>query len=336
MNVPLQIPTASPYSFPSQPVMPSLSSIPLPTWSRLRSDSTTKSSQPSQPPIQPPVEITNEKDGFGLPAIDDPDPFGVLALQREGFEIKEAGTLRRPSSEAFEYRPSPTSPIFNNYGRRSVEGLSRRSSRRDSKLSVISLDRGTQTSDLGISTITEDELPREDPKHSPATKATEDLASIQDEDGDDELEEEPEVIIEEPHAAVQIVAQKINSPIMSRAKLVTIPKRVPPTLPQRSPLRKGRPQVISVDSISDAASVDTDDPGMSSRSSSPIKGAFYGDIVGDAGNPWDQVSPDLDGRNEIFSPTSKGQHIQDERVNDNEEFHSMPSTPIETSTPYDR
>ena len=307
--------------------MPSFPLVALPTWSRLRSDSTPKRVQP--------VEYINEKDGFGLPAIDDPDPFGVLALQKEGFEIKEAGTLRRPSSEAFEYRPSPTSPIFNTYGRQSVEGLSRRSSRRDSKLSVISLDRGTQTTDLVISTI--DEIPREEQKHSPATKATEDLASIQDEDGDDLMEEEPEVVIEEPHLAVHVVAQKLNSPVMSRAKLVTIPKRIPPTLPLRSPLRKDRPQAVTVDSASDVASIETQEQEMSSRSSSPIKNGFYGDIVGEVGNPWEQATPGLDGQDGTLSPGLKDDQEPDEKAfNENEEFHSMPSSPIDTTTPHTR
>jgi lipid-binding SYLF domain-containing protein len=45
-------------------------------------------------------EITAPDDKpFGIPAQEDPDPFGVLALQDAGFEIKEAGTHKRPTSE---------------------------------------------------------------------------------------------------------------------------------------------------------------------------------------------------------------------------------------------
>ncbi|MCJ1295570.1 hypothetical protein MMC34_007133 [Xylographa carneopallida] len=47
--------------------------------------------------------------------MSDPDPLGVQALEKEGIEIKEAGTLRRPSLDEFESRPSPTSPIFQKY-----------------------------------------------------------------------------------------------------------------------------------------------------------------------------------------------------------------------------
>lgn len=47
--------------------------------------------------------------------MSDPDPLGVQALEKEGIEIVEAGTLRRPSLDEFESRPSPKSPTFNKY-----------------------------------------------------------------------------------------------------------------------------------------------------------------------------------------------------------------------------
>ena len=47
--------------------------------------------------------------------MSDPDPLGVQALEKEGIEIKEAGTLRRPSLDEFESRPSPTTPTFQKY-----------------------------------------------------------------------------------------------------------------------------------------------------------------------------------------------------------------------------
>ncbi|MCJ1475439.1 hypothetical protein MMC13_004101 [Lambiella insularis] len=47
--------------------------------------------------------------------LTDPDPLGVQALEKEGIEIVEAGTLRRPSLDEFESRPSPKSPTFNKY-----------------------------------------------------------------------------------------------------------------------------------------------------------------------------------------------------------------------------
>lgn len=58
---------------------------------------------------------------FGIPEVDDPDPYGVLALQQEGFEIREAGTRSKPLSSVFEYHPKPTSPAFDTYYRKSMD-----------------------------------------------------------------------------------------------------------------------------------------------------------------------------------------------------------------------
>lgn len=59
--------------------------------------------------------------GFGMPNVEDPDPFGVKALEMAGLEIREAGTKERPSSSQFEYNPSPTSPFFGNLNRQSSD-----------------------------------------------------------------------------------------------------------------------------------------------------------------------------------------------------------------------
>ena len=58
---------------------------------------------------------------FGVPDVDDPDPFGAHALEKEGLEIREAGTRSRPSSDQFVYHPSPTSPIFHTFYKRSTD-----------------------------------------------------------------------------------------------------------------------------------------------------------------------------------------------------------------------
>lgn len=55
---------------------------------------------------------------FGLPSIEDPDPFGVKALEMAGLEIREAGTNELPASSHFEYHPSPTSPMFGQFNKR--------------------------------------------------------------------------------------------------------------------------------------------------------------------------------------------------------------------------
>jgi len=86
--------------------------------------------------------IPPRSEPFGIPDAADPDPYGVLALQVAGLEIREAGTLSRPASDQFEFRPSPTSPIYNTFrnsiSRRSADcsvGGSRRSSWRTSTMS---------------------------------------------------------------------------------------------------------------------------------------------------------------------------------------------------------
>ena len=93
---------------------------------------------PSEPPPAD-FEIENEHQVFGVPDIEDPDPFGVLALQQAGFEIKEAGTQKRASSDQFEFRPNASSPIYNTFrqsvGRSSFDARSRRSSWRTSTMS---------------------------------------------------------------------------------------------------------------------------------------------------------------------------------------------------------
>ncbi|KAF2820383.1 DUF500-domain-containing protein [Ophiobolus disseminans] len=106
-------------------------------------------------------EITAPGEKFGIPDTEDPDPYGVLALQDAGFEIKEAGTQKRPTSEQFEFKPSPTSPIYSTFrrsmdNRSSIAAASRRSSWRASTISSmieprtpsVMMDMSTQTDDL--------------------------------------------------------------------------------------------------------------------------------------------------------------------------------------------
>lgn len=65
------------------------------------------------------IEPPGDDHVFGVPEPDDPDPFGALALQREGLEILEAGSRSRPSVDQFEFHPRPASPIYSLMQRRS-------------------------------------------------------------------------------------------------------------------------------------------------------------------------------------------------------------------------
>ena len=329
-----------------------------------------------------------EIDGFGLPAPDDPDPFGVLALERAGLEIKEIkeeGLRSRPSSDAFEYKPSPTSPIFANFARQSwqsIDTVSQRNSRRNSRRSTKSVDHGTQTMvELGTPTI--EESPRE---NSPPKKATEDLAWIRTDDDDaeeEEFEDEPEAIIEEAtieeaSPAVQFRAHAAASTTVTGPKLVNIQKRIPPALPPRSPYRRRVDKGIGYEPKIEEGAEENADDGHSSTYTSPAKSTFDRDEA-ESPNPWssDEVtsipemeSPEMKGvPNTIYEDEVNGkkenglegpattirdnlkemEHKDDTPVedsasvftevplnegekaaNESEEFHSMPSTPLES------
>ncbi|KAK8042636.1 hypothetical protein PG994_013119 [Apiospora phragmitis] len=67
--------------------------------------------------------------------MDDPDPYGVLALEMAGLEIREAGSRLRPDSSQFEFCPSPSSSVLPRAGRHSVDTYSLTRSNRGSYMS---------------------------------------------------------------------------------------------------------------------------------------------------------------------------------------------------------
>lgn len=110
------------------------------------------------PPGETPgdLEVLDEEHPFGVPAQDDPDPYGVKALEAEGLFIREAGTKVRPNHEIFEFRPNLGSPIYSTFSRRSVDSSPRNSWRASvqSSKSHASVDRGTQTDDSPLTETT--------------------------------------------------------------------------------------------------------------------------------------------------------------------------------------
>ncbi|QLI63837.1 SH3 domain-containing YSC84-like protein 1 [Metarhizium brunneum] len=86
---------------------------------------------------------------FGRPKPDDPDPFGVLALEMAGLEIREAGTRLRPASNQFEINSNTRSPTLSKFGRQSIDTFVSKSNRASvlSSRTVKSqmTDAGTQT-----------------------------------------------------------------------------------------------------------------------------------------------------------------------------------------------
>jgi lipid-binding SYLF domain-containing protein len=132
------------------------------------------------PPGETPgdLELTEEDyHTFGVPAPDDPDPYGVKALEAEGLFIREAGTKVRPNHDIFEFRPNLDSPIYSTFSRRSVDSSPRtswRASVQSSKSfkSYASVDRGTQTDDSPLTEATSvsrasSRSAKESPKMSP-------------------------------------------------------------------------------------------------------------------------------------------------------------------------
>lgn len=171
---------------------------------------------------------------FGIPEPDDPDPYGVKALEAEGLAIREAGTHQRPSAEAFKFNPAPTSPIYPNFARNSIESplrdKARKNSWRGSTASINSVTRGTQTEDDDAKGSTNSPV-----AHSPARKETEHVNDNDDQD-DEVSDDDDDDDDHDEHAEIATA-----TPVVARARMVAVSKRVPPSLPPRNPDRMSTP-----------------------------------------------------------------------------------------------
>ncbi len=328
-------------------------------------DMVDESALPSVEPTPGDYQLSEEKSiGFGLPPPeDDPDPFGVHALEHEGMVIREAGTKSRPSSEAFEYKPAPSSPIFSTFARQN--STAKRHSKRDSssRLSIASTDRGTQT-EIALDSPRPTSSPRGSGAQSPVKKTSENLAEDVD-DGDSGHDHDPEKVHE--------------APVISKAKLVTIPKRVPPALPPRSPYRSSAGTTVTSPAsplsnehpgpglgidIAPAVGVDHDleeadhqpvepqdaleekleqihlSPAHDPERLSPRRDGF--DEVSMSGSDYSRGTPaetpitmnDNEATSGLAATAEKENHHPERIVsNDNDDFHSMPGTPLEVVHP---
>lgn len=225
------------------------------------------------PPGETPGDVELEPTpAFGIPDPEDPDPFGVKALEAEGLFIREAGSRTRPTHDVFEFKPNPNSPVYATF-RRSMES-SQRNSWRTSVQSYVSQDRGTQTFDEPSTAPTslsrasstshrdfsepKDSIPSDNeghwetviPEHHEANFRSQDK-SVQEnfiDDEDFEVHEVSSARISRPDSATgsPVSAEppttlgeptRQSPPTFTRARLVTIPKRQPPSLPPRNPYR---------------------------------------------------------------------------------------------------
>lgn len=323
------------------------------------------SALPAEPtPGDMDIEKPEVAPGFGLPASDDPDPFGVKALEKEGLEIKVAGTRSSPSMEAFEYKPSPSSPIYGNFRRHSVDSA-RRNSKRSSLRSIGSIDRGTQTTDLEMSP-TKDKY-SESKTTSPTVHTPADIT--EDVDGERDQQE----VYEDNHDIVEAVPEAA-APVITKARLVTIPKRIPPSLPPRNPHRNS-PLTESTDSGESPHDPRQADVGLAVRtqdhttngiaqvskgpeldetmdkthfSSRPSATNYHNtqdperlapakdisDEVSISGSDYSRETPIAMKDNEHDEPGKKSVEVMYERGgNMSEEFMSVPSTPLEATSP---
>ncbi|OJJ48900.1 hypothetical protein ASPZODRAFT_129228 [Penicilliopsis zonata CBS 506.65] len=277
---------------------------------------------------------------FGVPAPDDPDPFGVKALEAEGLFIREAGTKIRPSQEVFEFRPNPSSPIFSSFSRRSIDSSSPRNSWRASVQSHTSVDRGVQTEDRpptatssrsrtsslfnngSSSNLADARASRSTPwdQHVPYTQpVTPEEGSPPHEEDEDEVEVH-EVISPVSVAPVSIRpitlaghsipaatasstdSSKRLSPTFTRARLVTIPKRSsPPALPPRNPQRASSPSFLE----------------FSQEDHSPVANGAAVNEDEEEDSHLTLQSSDVHGSDMVFSRSSM----------DKDEFHSISSAP---------
>lgn len=206
--------------------------------------------------------------------MEDPDPYGVKALQAEGLEIREAGTNSRPSAEVFEFKPATTSPIFPSY-RKSVELRERANGWRGSMHSVASVDKGTQTEDDDYRSVTHSPVKRSSQPPSPIRKETEHLHDSSDEDDQ----------VHDSDASIQEPSQTRTAvPIVAQARMVVVPKRVPPSLPPRNPNRtssspkKDEEHLDGFDNVSLTGSTQSDPALEKRKSDATVKN----DVVGTA------------------------------------------------------
>lgn len=307
------------------------------------------------PPGETPgdVELATHDGTFGIPASDDPDPYGVKALEAEGLFIREAGTKARPSHEVFEFRPSPSSPIYTSFSRLSVDS-SRRNSWRGSLQSYTSVDKGTQTEDRPMTAATSVSRASSSRSIKDATSSPEQSpweprnGRIRTNGYHEHLKDDHEIhdprtakaskhdSIRSAPAAIEdqttLSESRRTSPTFTRARLVTIPKRTPPALPPRNPER--RPDSRS-SSSSSASSVILPSPTALSHPEAMISEEPSHNEQATNG-----VSDDIDKEFEakidaIVDKFVQGAGGSDEALNghtasnrdEKDEFHSMPSSP---------
>lgn len=96
-------------------------------------DNVDESALPSGPA---PADHQVEESGhvFGVPDKEDPDPFGVHAMEQEGLKLNDAATHAPAPEQELEFHPSEQSPIYPVYNKVKPEEKKRESLRKTYKL----------------------------------------------------------------------------------------------------------------------------------------------------------------------------------------------------------
>lgn len=127
--------------------------------------------------------ISSRAVSFGIPKVDDPDPFGLLALEMAGMEIREAGAAVRPASSQFDFGFGALSPSQSRFPRQSIDtSLSR--SNRASHMSSRTVK--SQATDVATQTETVNS-----PLASPTSRRSGD--DLRSNDSADSINEAPEI-----------------------------------------------------------------------------------------------------------------------------------------------
>ncbi|KAJ4865006.1 las17-binding protein actin regulator domain-containing protein [Trichoderma breve] len=147
-------------------------------------------------------------------SADDPDPFGVLALEMAGLEIREAGSRIRPTSSLFDMNQAPMSPtVASKFSRQSMD--------------TFVTDAGTQT-DVGNTPATSpspgpsdsngraspayiESVKEEEEEDDEAERARKEEEDDEDEDEDEEEEEEPVLAKAVAHRLSKDVSAGVDS-----------------------------------------------------------------------------------------------------------------------------
>ncbi|RMZ83699.1 hypothetical protein DV738_g1090, partial [Chaetothyriales sp. CBS 135597] len=181
------------------------------------------------------MELDTDGKKFGVPDPQDDDPFGVKALEAEGMVIREAGTHQRPSAAVFEFRPAPSSPIYGHFRDRksSIDSSIR------GKTSVKNESNGSVKNESNSPVQNESNSSVKNDNNSPVKKESQRVSqdlSLDDTDADGDEDDTPGS--RQSFSDIDSDAEiHTATPIVSKARVVNVAKRVPPALPPRNPDR---------------------------------------------------------------------------------------------------